>query len=198
MNSKFLLLAVFLGIFLFTAKAQNVAIHPTTVRTGTLYGITPPLRDLPTMSAADYKEMERNAKKERNEKLGKREFPFESTAQPKGPDPVWQKSMGSTGNPKAPLVNFDGQTSPYYPPDCNGAAGPNHFMQTINTVYAIYSKTGTLMAGPTNMNTLFSGLPGATYNDGDPIVLYDEQADRWLACEFSIPNSGQNPAGKKI
>jgi len=191
MNSRFLLLAVFLGLFLFAAKAQNVAIHPTTVRHGNLYGITPPLRDLPVMTAADYQEMERRAKSDpdRNEKLQKRSFPHAATALPIGPDPAWQHTMGSTGDPKAPLVNFDGQTSPYYPPDCNGAAGPNHYMQTINCVYAIYSKTGTLMAGPTNMNTLFTGLPGATYNDGDPIVLYDEQADRWLACEFSISGS---------
>ena len=59
-------------------------------------------------------------------------------------------------------------------------------MQTINTVYTIYSKTGTLLAGPTAMNLLFGGILGTEYNDGDPIVLYDEQADRWLAAEFSI------------
>jgi hypothetical protein len=94
--------------------------------------------------------------------------------------------MGKGVSAKAPLVNFDGQTSPYYPPDCNGTAGPSHFMQTINSVYAIYSKTGTLVAGPANLNTLFGSVPGATYNDGDPIILYDEQADRWLVTEFSI------------
>ena len=91
-----------------------------------------------------------------------------------------------------PTVNFEGQGSPYYPPDCNGTAGPNHYMQTINTVYAIYDKTGTLLAGPTALNLIFGNVPGANRNDGDPIILYDEQADRWLVTEFSIPFSGTN------
>ena len=63
-------------------------------------------------------------------------------------------------------------------------------MQTVNCVYAIYDKTGTLVAGPTNINQLFGSVPGANRNDGDPIILYDEQADRWLVTEFSVPNSG--------
>jgi PKD repeat protein len=39
------------------------------------------------------------------------------------------------------------------------------------------------------MNLLFSGVTGSTYNDGDPIILYDEQADRWMAAEFSVSGS---------
>jgi hypothetical protein len=62
-------------------------------------------------------------------------------------------------------------------------------MQTVNTTYAIYDKSGTKLAGPTNMNQLFSGVPGANCNDGDPIILYDEQADRWFATEFSLCGS---------
>jgi hypothetical protein len=65
-------------------------------------------------------------------------------------------------------------------------------MQTINCVYAIYDKSGSLVAGPTNLNLLFGNVPGANRNDGDPIILYDEQADRWVVTEFSIPMSGPN------
>ena len=46
-----------------------------------------------------------------------------------------------------------------------------------------------LVAGPTNMNQLFSGVTGSEYNNGDPLILFDEQADRWLAVEFSISGS---------
>jgi len=97
--------------------------------------------------------------------------------------------MGKTPAPKAPIVSFDGQNSPYFPPDATGTVGPNHYMQTINSVYAIYSKTGTLLAGPTNLNLLFGNVTGATCNDGDPIALYDEQADRYMVAEFSICGS---------
>jgi len=177
---------VFLFAFLPYLNAQDQPIPPSQIGVGVYHGLSQPLRDAPVMTPDEWEKMELDAMKPRNEELRDRSYPFAATAEPKGYDPIWQYEMGQTQPPKAPIVSFDGQSSPYYPPDCNGAAGPNHYMQTINVVYAIYSKTGTLLAGPSNLNTLFSGLPGATYNDGDPIVLYDEMADRWLVVEFSV------------
>ncbi|MBN2173581.1 MAG: PKD domain-containing protein, partial [Bacteroidales bacterium] len=167
--------------------AQDVPVNPTDIKYGTFYGESAPLRNLPVITDGELKVMFlEGLVKKYNPKLENREYPFAESALPKGPDEAWQKGMGVTPNPKAPILNFSGQTSPYYPPDANGTIGPNHYMQTINTVYAIYNNTtGALMAGPTNMNLLFSGVPGAGVNDGDPIVLYDEQADRWFAAEFS-------------
>lgn len=168
-------------------KAQDAPMHPKLTGKGVFMGITPPLRDLPVLSAADYAVMKAKAEKKLlNKKLRTRWYPNAGQALPQGPDEVWQKDMGSSYGNRSPIMNFEGQASPYYPPDANGTVGPNHYMQTINTVYAIYNKTGTLVAGPTNMNLLFSGVTGATCNDGDPLILFDEQADRWLAVEFSI------------
>gem|GEM_PF-228116 len=130
--------------------------------------------------------LERAAKK----KIETRMYPYSETALPYGSDEAWQKTMGKSAGSRAPEINFEGQTSWYDPPDCNGASGPNHFVQTVNLTYAIYDKMGALLAGPTAINTLFTGLPGSQYNDGDPIVLYDELADRWLIAEFS--KSGSN------
>jgi PKD repeat protein len=172
-------------------EAQNETVNPSLVITGVFLGETPPLRDLPTITAGEWQEMAEKAdEEENNEELSSRSYPFASVALPQGPDPVWQRVMGSPNREeRAPVVNFSGQPSPYYPPDCNGTVGPNHYMQTINTVYAIYNKTGTLVAGPSDMNTLFTGVTGASCNDGDPLVLYDEQASRWLAVEFSLCGS---------
>jgi hypothetical protein len=183
-KNYFLLLVLFAAAF--SLKAQDKAISPSYVGVGQYHGLSVPLRDIPVMTTDEYEKMEIDAAKPRNEKIRERSYPFEATAFPKGDDPAWQRELGKVMPPKAPVVSFDGQTSPYFPPDCNGAVGPNHFMQTINSVYAIYSKTGALVAGPANMNTLFTGVTGATCNDGDPVMLYDEQADRWLAVEFSI------------
>ncbi len=179
-------LVIVLFVLALSVKAQEKAISPSFIGVGQYHGLSQPLRDIPAMTAEEYQKMEIDAAKPRNEDLRERSYPFESTALPKGDDPSWQRKMGAVQPPKAPLVSFEGQASPYFPPDCNGAAGPNHFMQTINTVYAIYSKTGTLLAGPTNLNLLFGNVTGATCNDGDPVVLYDEQADRWVVVEFSI------------
>lgn len=169
-------------------QAQDSICSPVFTGEGTLLGITPPLRDLPPISEAEWNEMVAKAnEKLLNPKLRTRTYPFAETALPKGPDAAWQKTQG--GNRAAlsdPIVNFQGQTSPYFPPDEIGAAGPNHYMQAVNTTYAIYSKTGTLLAGPTNMNLLFGSVPGSNCNDGDPIILYDEMADRWMAAEFSL------------
>jgi len=183
------LFVVMLFAFVFTIKAQDKPLSPSFVGVGVYHGLSQPLRDIPALTDDEYEKMEIDAAKPRNEDMRDRSYPYAETAQPKGDDPAWQREMGMTSPPKAPIVSFDGQSSPYFPPDCNGAAGPNHFMQTINTVYAIYSKTGALVAGPANMNTLFAGVTGSSCNDGDPVILYDEQADRWLAVEFSICGS---------
>ncbi len=185
MKKNYLLL-VFVFAIAFASKAQDQPLSPSYVGVGQYHGLSKPLRDIPAMTAGEYEKMEIDAAKPRNEELRERLYPFESSALPKGDDAAWQREMGTVQPPRAPIVSFDGQSSPYFPPDCNGAAGPNHFMQTINSVYAIYTKTGALVAGPTNLNLLFGSVTGATCNDGDPIVLYDEQADRWLVVEFSV------------
>ncbi|MCX6266623.1 MAG: BACON domain-containing carbohydrate-binding protein [Bacteroidetes bacterium] len=177
-------------LFLHTGQAQIQPVHPIEIITGHYYGLSKPLRDIPAMSAEEFHQLElKGLQRTLNKDLKNRIFPFAATALPRGTDPAWQDFMGATGGEKSTLVNFEGQTSPYYPPDCNGTAGPDHFMQTINMVYAIYDKSGTLAAGPANLNLLFQGVAGSNFNDGDPIILYDDQADRWLVTEFSISGS---------
>jgi hypothetical protein len=47
--------------------------------------------------------------------------------------------------------------------------------------FAVYNKSGATLAGPTNILNIFSplgGLCSSTY--GDPVVLYDRPADRWV------------------
>ncbi|MBK7171764.1 MAG: T9SS type A sorting domain-containing protein [Bacteroidales bacterium] len=183
------LLLLWVTAFVFSAlwlSAQDQAISPSVIGVGQYHGLSGPLRDMPALTEDEYEKMILDANKPRNEDMRERVYPYQSIALPVGDDPAWQRTMGKTQAVKAPIVSFDGQSSPYFPPDANGTAGPNHYMQTVNSVYAIYSKTGALVAGPTNLNLLFGSVTGATCNDGDPIVLYDEQAARWLVIEFSI------------
>jgi hypothetical protein len=46
--------------------------------------------------------------------------------------------------------------------------------------------------GPININTLWSGFGGKCESDnaGDPVVLHDQIADRWLITQFTSPSSG--------
>lgn len=168
--------------------AQDGPISPSIIKTGVYLGLTPPLKDFPIITEEEFQQMVLEAdKKQFNEKFRERSFPYASTALPKGPDPVWQKEMGTPLASREAALTFDGLTSPYWPSDANGDVGYNYYMQTINCVFAIYDKaTGAQVAGPSFMNYLFYGKAGSECNSGDPIVLYDDQADRWLAAEFSI------------
>ena len=83
------------------------------------------------------------------------------------------------------------------PPDPNGAVGPNHYVQMVNSNIAVYSKTGATLMAPVAINSLWSVTPNSECfqnNNGDPIVLYDQLADRWLVSQFvssAAPNYAQ-------
>jgi len=91
--------------------------------------------------------------------------------------------------------NFEGQGfSGVNPPDTVGDVGPNHYVQMINdsagATVRIYDKalpTPNVLANFT-LDTLGSG--SCATGLGDPIVLYDRFADRWMLSEFS--SSGNN------
>ena len=74
------------------------------------------------------------------------------------------------------------------PPDTNGAVGPNHYVETVNTSFAIFNKSGTPIYGPVPINQIWSGFGGGCQvnNDGDPTVVYDGMADRWIISQFSV------------
>ena len=200
-NKLFLSILLFLVTFSLSAqKKQQIiqnqeVVHPTVIKEAIHFSISKPLRDLPPSKGPRTKEEQaifKKLKKERERHLNidmeHRAYPYESKAFPIGDDPIWQRKAGKTLSQtnKSALLNIQGQDSPYSVSDCNGAAGANHFMQGVNMTYAIWDKSGTQVVAPTNFNTLFEGVDGANRNDGDPIVLYDDQADRWLVAEFSL------------
>jgi len=66
------------------------------------------------------------------------------------------------------------------PPDPNGDVGPNHYVEIVNLAFAVFSKSGAVLLGPTDTGALWAGfaVPDCTDPSGDPIVLYDQFADR--------------------
>ena len=96
--------------------------------------------------------------------------------------------------PAAIGESFDGiPATGSLPPDTVGDVGPDHYVQMVNTAFAVYDKQGTLLAGPSPINSLWAnfGGPCETQNNGDPIVRYDQLADRWLLSQFALPASGR-------
>jgi len=91
----------------------------------------------------------------------------------------------------SPILTFDGIANlcGCYPPDTEGDVGPNHYMEWVNLHYAVYTKAGAQVVPPTTGNTIFTGTPFCgSHNNGDPIVLYDQFAHRWLASQLAYPN----------
>jgi hypothetical protein len=75
------------------------------------------------------------------------------------------------------------------PPDTNGSVSKTHYVQWVNTGLAIFDKaTGKAVLGPVEGNLLWTGFGGncERFNDGDPVVLYDKAADRWLLTQFAV------------
>jgi len=122
---------------------------------------------------------------------------FRFATGPKSVDPVVQ----STPAPSLiapPSVSFEGVSNlnGVLPPDTNGAIGPNHYVQWVNLSFAVYARgpagsTPTLIYGPAAGNTLWTGFGGPceTTNNGDPVVRYDQLADRWVMTQLALPNN---------
>jgi hypothetical protein len=115
-----------------------------------------------------------------------------------GYDPVAQTSIPS-GSGEAPREmpapgsawNAFANVLGYTPPDPVGDVGPDHYVVMANSTIAVYSKSGILLWGPSNINSLWAGFGGdcEANNDGDPVVLYDQFADRWLVSQFTAAGS---------
>jgi len=77
------------------------------------------------------------------------------------------------------------------PPDPDMDVGQNHIVQMINLLTTIYDKSGNIVVAPFPSSAFWEGIGGncEPNNQGDPIVLYDEQAGRWLVSQFAFPDS---------
>jgi hypothetical protein len=111
-------------------------------------------------------------------------------------DTAVQSWPGTTATP-APYRNWEGigNLGNVVPPDTQGDVGLNHYVQWVNLSLAIWDKNGTLVYGPVNGNTLWQGFGGPcdACNDGDPVVIYDHLANRWLVSQFALPNYPAGP-----
>jgi hypothetical protein len=100
-----------------------------------------------------------------------------------GYTPLLSSSFEGLGNGRY------GFTVQYAPPDTNGAVGATQYVQWVNADFAVFNKSnGALVAGPVAGNVLWSGFGGGCElnNDGDPVVLYDKIASRWVMSQFSV------------
>ena len=184
--------SVILSLILFCLNfsyGQNDVSKPI-VQSPVYFDVSPPLREM-------IKHLPLKAETSWKDGIVRNKFNIRHRPQGQVPgglsDPSLQ-TMNGTAITDTTIVNFDGNTNTegYIPPDTHGDVGPNNYFQVVNCHYSIYSKTGTLLIGPLANSSIFNGLTNNS-NDGDAVVLYDEQADRWVFSQFSLPNYPAGP-----
>ncbi len=111
-------------------------------------------------------------------------------------DPVVQHLMSPS--PAAPMpgtiLNFDGQPNGCgcAPPDTDGEVGATQYVQMTNGGVQVFNKaTGASVLGPVSTSSFWAGFGGVCENNGhgDPVVLYDQIAQRWLISQFASATS---------
>ncbi len=176
-----------------SAQNNGTPLKPTVI-SSTYNGVSAAVRDLPKTAPAGPAE------------LGDILPPIKpSRPVPAGfVDRVVQQSLGILAMP-SPIANFEGQSANdsgcgCIPPDPNGAVGPSQYVQMVNSTFSVYAKDGTRLSGPTQINALFQSLPDTARchidNNGDPVVLYDQLADRWVLSQFAI-GGGNGPTSSE-
>ncbi len=175
--------------FIFTNLliAQSQVISNPTVSQPIKMGISQPMRDLPLNTPKTIENWKDGIIPLRS--------PFDSEVSATEKDGSLQTYKGPFGT-SGISKNFDGVgAGGYAPPDPSGDVGPNHYVQMVNVQTQIWDKNGISLAGPFNNINFWASLPGpwSGTNDGDPIVLYDEVADRWMVSQFALPNYPSGP-----
>jgi len=185
---KFFILSLLLCIGMNLSFAQEDVQKPV-VMTPVYFDVSPPLRDMVQKLDAivDKSWKDGIVKNKLNTVTNDDISPDVHVA-----DPVHQSTFGDAVADTT-IQNFEGiGANGYYPPDTDGDVSMTHYMQVVNVRFAVYDKNGNKLMGPTNNSVIFNGLPNNS-NDGDAILLYDENADRWLFSQFSLPNYPNGP-----
>jgi S-layer homology domain len=192
-----------LGIYSESAKAQGTtpaqpgSARPTVVRMVGPVHLDQDLRSLPYIPPSAEVEERRLTR-----------YPHPETG---GPPPIsgfarFQSLLEEVLAPvpamPPPVLTFDGMNAAQsgcscLPPDTVGDVGPNHYVEAVNSSIKIFDKSGNPLNGAngTTFNSFFAPLGNSTpcgaasgQNRGDPFVLYDHLANRWVISDFAFPS----------
>jgi uncharacterized repeat protein (TIGR01451 family) len=115
----------------------------------------------------------------------------------RGATPASAGSVNTLSTGPSLVTGFPGYATPAgqmgtpWPTDASGAAGPNHYMQTVNFSAVIYDKAGNIIMGPFSTAQFWNGFAGPCGGGWtDVVVLYDRAAQRWFVSRFANPGNG--------
>jgi hypothetical protein len=188
-------LLALLGMGTFSNASAQANLDPNAQEAGQMKVIpavhsdlSPPLRDQPVVSpqAGEKREPHVHAR-----------IPIRHHDRP---DPVVQSSFGqqlmTTLAVPVPIRQWAGvgqgdcgEPCEGVPPDINGAVGKTQYVQMVNDALQVFDKlTGTSLLGPIQIRSVWLGFGDKICpngGSGDPIVVYDRLADRWIISHFA-------------
>ncbi len=173
-------------------------ISPTSIVTGVKTGESRELKNIKPESTTNVRIGSREFGE--NDKANKRVKFNVDNANAISTDAALQSNSSRPSSPATPSalgITFDGNGQAdnaalgfggYTPPDPTMAIGPNHIVQMMNVAHSVFSKSGTRLSGPTK----FSSIASFAGDDGDPIALYDQVADRFIILQFNLPTGNES------
>jgi len=214
-----LLLLVIVGMILLPNNSERSSGN---VRTGQSFkGLTPtysravgfaesaPLRAFPanagpTVDPAFRNKTEEDEGREINDKNSDGTGVEPDANAPRQRDAALQATIPQKPAIPAPTLTFEGLSAAdnipvfgttFAPPDPNMAVGPNDIVETTNTLVRVYDKNGNPRGPAFKLSGLFAAIGGVAANTdkGDPIVLYDRMANRWMISQFAFASSTTPP-----
>jgi hypothetical protein len=110
---------------------------------------------------------------------------------PIGKDPLLDLSNENVKIPtKEPIITWDAAFDNSTPTDPTGAVGPSHFVNAWNTAFRVWDKEGNPLTPAASLANIWEGE-----DDGDPIVMYDKFADRFIITQFTGAGWGSTGPG---
>ena len=116
-------------------------------------------------------------------------------------DPKLQASVGGKAAPTAGSgfagLNLQSNGSGW-PPDTTGDVGPNYYIQAVNSSIGIYRTSNGSAYWTGTINSFFNAAfnktgPCVKNNQGDPTVIFDSIAQRWIISDFNWANMNSGP-----
>ncbi len=178
-----------------TRAAPNSVVGPIAVEAAKPSVFNGDLRDLPSLPESDkppFQSLTRNVARS----LSAPEWPDGSVPSllPAALMPKPNSSHTGIGFTDSCPGGYKNLCGSGWPPDPNGDIGLTHYVEMVNLAIGMFNKSTGAVLWRGTINQFWSGVnTGTPCNNshmGDPVVLYDAQAGRWLISDFAF---GYNP-----
>ncbi len=176
-------------------QLKKASVQKPIAKKADFFRISPPLREMIENDKREHRTFENN-ERENGKKNEQNEWhPTIINNGLNAPDPL-STLQHSTRNANATnlnkIIDFDGVNNidGVAPPDTQGDVSPNHYMQCVNNHTIITDRNGNVIQAAFPTSDFWQGTQFDDRNDGDAVILWDENAQRWLVTQFYIPLNG--------